>query len=73
MTSSVKSNLEETALVPNVMQPSPINNIKIVEIDQKRVIHTVIMNKKYLTQCTCVPKTRQYPMVTKMIISPSYI
>ena len=44
MTSSVKSNLEETALVPNVMQPSPINNIKIVEIYQNRVIHNLIMN-----------------------------
>ena len=29
-----------------VMQASPINNIKITEIDQKRVIHAILMKKK---------------------------
>ena len=36
--------LEERALIPNVMQPSPKNNIKITEIEQNRVIHALIMN-----------------------------
>ena len=28
-----ETNFEERALIPNVMQPSPRNNIKIAEID----------------------------------------
>ena len=35
---------EERALIPNVKQPSPRNNIKIEEIDQ--LIDTLIMNKR---------------------------
>ena len=38
---------EERDLIPNVMQPSPINSIKRVEIENKRVIHALIMNNKY--------------------------
>ena len=41
-----ESNPEERAMIPNVMQPSPRNNIQIEEIDQKRVIHALIMNNK---------------------------
>ena len=41
-----EANPEERDLIPNVMQPSPKNNITIVEIDQKRVIHDLIMNKR---------------------------
>ena len=43
MTRFAEASPEERALIPNVMQPSPINNIKIAEIDQKRVIHALIM------------------------------
>ena len=39
-----ESNPEERALIPNIMQPSPRDNIKIEEINQKRVIHALIMN-----------------------------
>ena len=34
---------KERALIPNVMQPSPKNSIKIAEIDQKKVIYALIM------------------------------
>ena len=33
-------------MIPNVMQPSPRNSIKRVEIDNKRVIHTLTMNNR---------------------------
>ena len=46
MTCFVNANLEERAQVPNVMQPSPINNIKIEGIYQNKVINALIMNKK---------------------------
>ena len=46
MTCFVESNPEERALIPNVMQPSPRNSIKITEIDQKRVIHALIMKNE---------------------------
>ena len=41
-----KSSPEERALIPNVMQPSPRNSIKRAEIDNKRVIHALIMNNR---------------------------
>ena len=44
MTRFAEANLEERALIPNVMLPSPRNNIEIVEIDNKRVIHALTMN-----------------------------
>ena len=46
MTRFVESSPEERAMIPNIMQPSPINNIKIEEIDQKRAIHALIMNNR---------------------------
>ena len=46
ITCFVEASPEERALLLNVMQPSPRNNIKIAEIDQKRVIHALIMNNK---------------------------
>ena len=69
MTHFAESNLGERDLIPNVMQPSPINNIKRAEIDNKRVIHTLIMNNRDKYQSSsrkeppytmyCVHKTRQ--------------
>ena len=44
MTHFAEASPEERAMIPNVMQPSPINKIKRVEIDNKRVIHTLTMN-----------------------------
>ena len=41
-----KSSLEEGALIPNVMQPNPINSIQIEEIDKKRVSHALKMNNR---------------------------
>ena len=38
---------KERDLIPNVMKPSPINGIKRAQIDKKRVIHSLIVNKKY--------------------------
>ena len=35
MTSFAEASLEERAMTPNVMQPSPKNNIKRVEIDKR--------------------------------------
>ena len=46
MTCFAKASPEERALILNVMQPSPRNNIKIEEIDQKRLIHALIMKNK---------------------------
>ena len=46
MTHFSKASPEERALIPNVMQPSPRNSIKIEEIDQKRVIYVLIMNNR---------------------------
>ena len=46
MTRFAEVSPEERAPIPNVMQPSPINNINIPEIDKKRVIHALIMNNK---------------------------
>ena len=40
----VEASPEERALIPNVMQQSPRNSIKIAEKDNKRVIHTLTMN-----------------------------
>ena len=83
MTRFVEAKPEERALIPNVMQPSPRNSIKIEEIDQKRVIYALIMNnrdeyKPYLREeppytMYCVPKTRKYTMLPQMKIYPSYI
>ena len=39
-----EASLEERALIPNVMQPSPRNNMKIAETNQKRVFHVLIFN-----------------------------
>ena len=41
MISSVEASPKERALILNVMQPSPINSIKIEEIDNKRVTHAL--------------------------------
>ena len=41
-----ENNEEERALIPNVMLPIPRNNIKITEIDRKKVIHALIMNNR---------------------------
>ena len=46
MTHFAKASLEERALIPNVMQPSPINSIRIEEIDKKRVSHALKMNNR---------------------------
>ena len=46
MTHFVEAIIEERDLIPNVMQPSPRNSIKRVEIEKKRVIHTLIMNNR---------------------------
>ena len=44
MTHFAESSPKERDMIPKVMQPSPKNNIKIVEIDKNKVIHTLIMN-----------------------------
>ena len=44
MTHFAEASPEERALIPNVMQPSPRYSIKIEEIENKRVIHTLKMN-----------------------------
>ena len=41
-----EANHEERDMIPNVMQPSPINRIKIEKLYQKRVIHTLQMNNR---------------------------
>ena len=41
-----EANPEERALMPNVMQLSPRNNIKITERDRKRVKCALIMIKR---------------------------
>ena len=46
MTNVEETNFEERALIPNVMQPSPINNRKIAKIDQKKVIHALKINTR---------------------------
>ena len=46
MTCFEEASPEERALIPNVMQPSPINNKKIAEIDKKRVIYALIINNR---------------------------
>ena len=46
MTRFVEANPEERALIPKCMQPSPRNSIKIAKIDNKRVMHALIMNKR---------------------------
>ena len=46
MTHFAEASPEERALIPNVMQPTPIYNIKRVEMDNKRVIHALIMNNR---------------------------
>ena len=46
MTCFAEASPEERALIPNVMQPSPIYSIKRAEIDNKRVIHTKKMNRR---------------------------
>ena len=44
MTRFAEANPEERDPIPNVMQPSSRNRIKIEEINNKRVIHTLTMN-----------------------------
>ena len=66
-----------------VMQPSPRNSTKIVEIEKKKVIHALIMKKiDEYQSCSreeppytmyVIPKTIQYAMLTNMKVSPSYI
>ena len=46
MTHFAEASPEERAMIPNVMQPSPINSIKWAEIDNKRVIQALKMNNK---------------------------
>ena len=41
-----ENNHKERALIPNVMLPIPRNSIKITQIDQKKVIHSLIMNNR---------------------------
>ena len=41
--SNTSIKVKELIFIHNVMQPSPKNNIKIVEIDQKKLIHFLIM------------------------------
>ena len=67
MTRFAEASTKERALIPNVMQPSPRNNIKIVEIYNKKVIHALAMNNIYKYQFslrekppyTCTKYTRQ--------------
>ena len=83
MNSFTEASPEERAMIPNVMQESPRNNIKREEIDNKRVIHTLKINNRDKYQSSLreeprytmywVHKTRQDIMMTKMRISPSYI
>ena len=46
MTRFAEVSPEERSLIPNVMQPSHRNSIKRVEINNKKVIHTLIMNNR---------------------------
>ena len=46
MTCFLEASPEERAMIPNIIQPNLINNIKIEEIDQRRVIHALKMNKR---------------------------
>ena len=46
MTRFAEANPKERAPIPNVMQPTPIYNIKREEIDNKRVIHAITMNNR---------------------------
>ena len=46
MTRFAEASLEKRALIPNVMKPSPKNNIKIEKIDQKIVLCSLIMNNR---------------------------
>ena len=41
-----ENNEEERALIPNAMLPIPRNSLKITEIDRKKGIHALIMNKR---------------------------
>ena len=43
MSRFVEASPEERDQIPNVMQASPRYSIKIEEIDQNKVIHTLIM------------------------------
>ena len=68
MTHFEETSPKERALIPNVMQPSPINNIKREKIEHKRVINALKMKKNIninplqgmnlLAQCT--KYTRKY-------------
>ena len=44
MTRFAEASPKERALIPNVNDPSPKNSIKRAEINNKRVIHSLIMN-----------------------------
>ena len=46
MTRFAEASPKERALIPNVMQPSPKNSIKREGIDQKRLIHILIINNR---------------------------
>ena len=43
MTHFIEVSLEERAVIPDVMQPSPKNSIKIAKIYQNRVVHALII------------------------------
>ena len=47
MTRFEEISLKERALIPNVMQPSPKNSIKITNIDKNKLFHALMMKKKY--------------------------
>ena len=76
MTRFAKASVEERALIPNVMQPSTKNGIKRVEMENKRVIHALIINTRYKQQSSsreeppytmyCLPNTRKYAMPSQM-------
>ena len=46
MTRFREASPEERALIPNVMQPSPRNNIEREEIEKKIVIKALIINHR---------------------------
>ena len=52
MTRFAEASPEERSLTPNVMQPSPINSIKIEELEKKNVIHALIINNIDEYQCS---------------------
>ena len=46
MTLFAEASPEERDMIPNVMQPSPINSIKREQMGRKRVMDALIMNNR---------------------------